>query len=660
MVISFHTIKNHSSAVAGTMLLAAFTVCSFFCSCSTGLAGFSNGNIPLVLRVPLFQSKVLRVDGLRRVSLTNSSIADVVVASPSEVIVNGKSIGKTMLHLWDSKGRVDLPLVILRDVSSIPAMLKRDLKGISDTVDIAVIERDGRETLVLRGLVDNNLQVEIVEEMARSYTEGEIINLIEVREIALTTAAIEDKIRLLIKEPEVTVSVVTRGSEITPQDEPFEVSSIILEGFVDDQYDKDRLEAICGSFVSDSSRLTNLVDVVNPVEILVEGAVLELASEDTESLGVEWGTAENTTYDDGVLAMGARSAHSARFLENLFSNPHGDVSYLGPKVDESHNWPWSFDNLNRVDPLYSKINFNLQNNKARVLARPKVVTRVGTLANLRVGGELPLVGERQYGGNNVEYHPYGLDMKITPDIDHQGNITTVFDLSWTTVDFASAQMRDGATYYGLKKRATSSEVTVRDGQHIIISGLVTEDKARVSSGIPLLSKIPVIGKLFETNDYIDRKTELVVVLTPSLYSSKNIREKYKRFEDLTNSRGFGAFVPGAITPVDGRIGQEQLQSLNVALKAVDRTFSSIMKRDDITLTPVTVPPVDLIAQSDGKSSLCNMIASASFSGEEEVSTVSSPPVSDIQLEDAPIQSVVDAKIDSLMGRIESSLSNFMK
>jgi pilus assembly protein CpaC len=622
--------------------------------------------VPVLLRVPVNQSKVITTRALKRVSITNSSIADFVIASPTEVIVNGKELGRTSLHLWDSKGRVDVSLVVLSGVKDIPLMVKADIKSIisQSSVEVSIVEREGSETIVLRGVVQNRLQADIVEELAKNYTHGEVINLVEV-ELIDSLDNLEDHIRSLIREPEVRVTVVKKGTELNKSGQQMPVSTIILEGFVDDQYDKKRILAICEAFVTNPDQISDLIDVVNPVEVLVEGAVLELATDYSESLGVEWGTSENTTYDGGILTMGTRAVNSASFLENLFTSPHGDVSYLGPRVKTGHNWPWSVDSLNRVDPLYSKINFSLSKNKARVLARPKVVARVGTEASLRVGGEIPLIGETRNGGAEVEYKSFGLEMKITPEVDHKGNITSDFDLRWSTIDFASAQIRNNATYYGMRERSSSTKVTVRDGQHIIISGLTTEDEAKVSSGIPFLSKIPIIGKLFENNDYIEKKSELIIILTPSLYSSKKLQEKYKSFEESENGRSGNSREESMEGVLSKSLGKNQLVALNVAMTKVNDTFSRIMRKDDITITPVNIDSVPVDSSAPAASSLCNKIASGAYSDTGPLlSRIASVPLKNkwtgtealLESEQADVRSFVGKKIDFLMSQIETSLT----
>ncbi len=69
---------------------------------------------------------------------------------------------------------------------------------------------------------------------------------------------------------------------------------------------------------------------------------------------------------------------------------------------------------------------------------------------------------------------------------------------------------------GLLKRETESTVTLRAGETMIISGLISADEVRNMNGVPGLSSIPVLGELFKSRNFQERKTELVVMVTPYL------------------------------------------------------------------------------------------------------------------------------------------------
>lgn len=530
------------------------------------------------LTVFVNQSKAIQIKNLKRVSVTNPRVADVVIVSPSELIVNGLQIGRTTMYLWDEKGRKEVQLAVMNDRADIPSLIRADAKRLvgTDNVEAKIIQREGKETLVLRGVVDSDTQIDIIEEVAKAYFNGTIMNLLEAQAIF---ESVEDQLRRMIDLPEVKVTVIYEGRQVFKRGEVPKIANIILEGFVDDQYDKDRVTAIAKSF----GNVVDLIDVVNPIQVLLEAQVLELSSQNSDLLGMEWGT----TVGAGEGAMGTPAPNTVNFLENLFFSWRGDENYLGPRVKASNNWPWNFENLNRLDPLYAKLNFDVQRGSAKILANPKVITRVNTQAQIRVGGQIPVPGESDAGGITIEYKTYGLEMSILPNVDHKGNITSKIDMTWTTLDRANSVQIGAALYIALRERTTKNEVTVRDGQHIIISGLIQKEEGRTLSEVPLLSKIPVLGKLFQSKSFTEGKSELVIIVTPSLLASKQMRDRFATFDEEQKAPAEADVEVASLS----EITPDQAARLQMAAAEVDKAFSTILNRDELTVTPVNLPTI---------------------------------------------------------------------
>jgi general secretion pathway protein D len=82
------------------------------------------------------------------------------------------------------------------------------------------------------------------------------------------------------------------------------------------------------------------------------------------------------------------------------------------------------------------------------------------------------------------------------------------------------------------KRTAKTLLSIQEGKTIVIGGLIQDSKDTVKSGVPLLSKIPVIGALFGTQTYINRKTELLILMTPHVIADINQSDAVtKEFRD---------------------------------------------------------------------------------------------------------------------------------
>lgn len=162
--------------------------------------------------------------------------------------------------------------------------------------------------------------------------------------------------------------------------------------------------------------------------------------------------------------------------------------------------------------IFSAVEMLEQENKATILAEPNLTTRSGMPANFHAGGEFPYVVIGQFGQPGVEFKEYGIQLEIEPTVDESGNIQSKVNVVVSSIDRANIINN----VPGLLKRATESVMTVKSGQTMILSGLVSADDSENMNGVPGLSRVPVLGHLFKSRNFLNRKTELVVMVTPTI------------------------------------------------------------------------------------------------------------------------------------------------
>jgi len=124
------------------------------------------------------ESRILQVNGLVRVAIADPAIADVVVVSKTEVIVNGKGEGRTTLHVWDASGRSSYDVRVCVDNAGL-------IREIEETIGISGVRaRFARSTLLLDGSVETDADSERAELIAKAYAD-KVLNLLTVRRPAL-------------------------------------------------------------------------------------------------------------------------------------------------------------------------------------------------------------------------------------------------------------------------------------------------------------------------------------------------------------------------------------------------------------------------------------------------------------------------------------------
>jgi pilus assembly protein CpaC len=165
--------------------------------------------------------------------------------------------------------------------------------------------------------------------------------------------------------------------------------------------------------------------------------------------------------------------------------------------------------------ITSRINLGISNGDVRVLASPELIAKSGGTAKLQVGGEVPIPVAAGLGTVNVTFKPYGVMFSIAPRIDANNVITAVVSTELSQID---PSVTVGGIP-GFLNRSTSTEVSLKSGEMVALSGLVLGEMSNAIDRLPGLSAIPMFGKLFQSADFRDRKTELVVLLEPEIINA---------------------------------------------------------------------------------------------------------------------------------------------
>jgi MSHA biogenesis protein MshL len=174
--------------------------------------------------------------------------------------------------------------------------------------------------------------------------------------------------------------------------------------------------------------------------------------------------------------------------------------------------------------------------KVKALASPKIATMNNQTAIVKVArqdvyftseisqGEVSTL--QSFTPNTIDV---GVILDVTPQIGSGGNITMNIHPS-ITAEFDRVTAPDGSEFPLLRIREADTVVKVRDGQTIIIAGLIQESDTTERTGLPCLTNLPVLSYFFGYREERAEKTELVILITPTVLTGKRIEEI--RAEDL--------------------------------------------------------------------------------------------------------------------------------
>jgi type II secretory pathway component GspD/PulD (secretin) len=262
--------------------------------------------------------------------------------------------------------------------------------------------------------------------------------------------------------------------------------------------------------ISDIAEIVKAVDVPAS-QIVLEARLIEVATDDLDELGIDWEAlssfttilAESPPNDDGS----SRAPNENDFGGNLPDLNELPEKYAFQKVE-------GFDNMFKFSrQLYAfdvTLDFLMKKNKAKVLAHTQLTTMNNRNATILIGETLRwAVTSRENA--IVVTDSVGIKLQITPTINSGGYIT-----ARVTPEVSSITELVLGIYPRKKIRTASTTVLVKDGQQIFIGGLFSVEDARVEFRMPLLSNIPLLGKLFTHVFNSTKKTDLLIEITPRI------------------------------------------------------------------------------------------------------------------------------------------------
>lgn len=161
--------------------------------------------------------------------------------------------------------------------------------------------------------------------------------------------------------------------------------------------------------------------------------------------------------------------------------------------------------------LSARINALVTNGKAKILSRPNVTTIQGKEAVINVGSSVPVPKVQTTNSTvttSIDYRDAGIILKYTPRINADGTITATIHTEVSTPQYVADM---GA--YRFNTRSADTTVTVRDGEPMVIGGLIGAEESKSVSKIPFLGDLPILGALFRNHKKSKSESELIIFLT---------------------------------------------------------------------------------------------------------------------------------------------------
>lgn len=368
------------------------------------------------------ESKVISAFALVRTAVGNPAVADVVVVSNHELLINGKTPGTTTLTLWDKRGRMTYIITVYKEPLSTQTKI-----------------------FPLQYL------------WLKQYTVERESNKISWK-ISQNS--------VLMNEIDKTLSLVIGKDSYSINSE---LNNIVIQGT-----DKDLEKA---------ESVISKIDIPE-TQILVEAKVMEVSEDDLKNIGITWNINKEKVA----------------------------VQY------DTTGGQFKIDTLGALSEQYVvKLNSLQDTGKANLLANPKIGTVLhADPGRVFLGDSIPITTvTKDASGNtlqNVSYVDIGVDLFFLPTKVSDDGYVTMFVL--TSVSTVSGFNTSGQP--SLKGNAVRSEVRIKDGEAVVIGGLLRSEDVESMQKVPYLADLPFLGNFFKNKKKTSKKNEMIIIFTPHI------------------------------------------------------------------------------------------------------------------------------------------------
>ena len=350
-----------------------------------------------------------------------------------------------------------------------------------------------------------------------------------------------------------------------------EISSLLTSITEDITIDSTGNRILVSASPKKITEINHIIDEIDTpaIQISLQARLIEVTYGDEESIGIDWArlaqistiVAENAS----PIVFPDESTTGSKFPGYQFVT-QGDGSNLGFHYEgEADEFPTKtlpdLPYANITDPVHGlsrqltaydvTIDMLLKNNTAEILANSEVVTLNGHEATISMVDVVPyILSSGGVGGQvQVQREEVGIKLKILPTVNSDGYITTNVTPEVSSIyDFIGPDRN----IPWVKRRVSTTTVRVKDNESIIIAGLYAGSKTYTENKVPLLWRIPFIGKrLFVHRVEKVTKTDLIIEITPKIISDNySFINKQSYHEDIENTFLESEYEPKKTQEID--------------------------------------------------------------------------------------------------------------
>jgi len=288
--------------------------------------------------------------------------------------------------------------------------------------------------------------------------------------------------------------------------------SVVLSGSVRSTREAADVRRLAARYVSSEKKVINRLRVEGPNQVNLRVRIVEVSRNVVRDLGINWDAAFSigNNFVLGIATGGATSVVGSLLAPS------------GPLIARRGGFNSLGGGYNGQRRTVNGIIDALQTNGLiKTLAEPNLTAISGETASFLAGGEFPIPVPQDGGVITVIFKKFGVGLSFTPTIIGRNRINLKVVPEVSQLSNIGAIQIQGISVPSLTTRRASTTVELASGQSFAIAGLIQNNLTQNLSKVPGIGDIPILGKLFTSENFRKNESELVIIITPYIVKPFN-------------------------------------------------------------------------------------------------------------------------------------------
>jgi general secretion pathway protein D len=268
----------------------------------------------------------------------------------------------------------------------------------------------------------------------------------------------------------------------------------------------------------------NQLDAV-PLQVMINAVIAQITLSEATKFGVDW---SRIAADSAVDPISSNASTG-------FVPPLGGLLFTKSFIDGAA----------QVDATLEAIAIN---NDVQLLARPSLTVANNQEGDIQIGSQVPVeqgqsIGTGGIATTNIQYRDTGIVLSITPQINNDGIVNLIIRQELSSVDGGATGVNNNPVF---NNQEINTTVVVRNGENVVLGGLIQTDTENLNTGVPGLNRVPLLGRLFSYQQETVERRELFIVLRPEIINLnseteleyQDILDRFDMASDLIEASDF--------------------------------------------------------------------------------------------------------------------------